>query len=475
MNKQSLVVTAETLYKSGDLEKAASLYSSAIAAEPNSYQLHVGLGKVLLKRGNLKAAISEYQQAIDLNPNDPSLHHQIAKILINTGQHESAEDHYRQAINLDNSCFIYYKELSEFLTRHRRWNEAGDMFLAALKVKKDRKERLNFGSFLFQNFTQDQASELAKYFYQIIEIDPKCYSAYKILSKLLASSGEIEASIDYCRKGYYSQLSHYHRKSRFLQRYPYEAGKPWNGDQSYGPNFTIVGPWKCATSSLYRYISQHPDVVPAYVKEIHFFNQNFHYGIDWYLAHFPPIPQGEVFISGEATPSYLSHRETPSRIFKSFPEVKPIAILRNPVDRTISHYNMALRYNLVKGDILDYTKPIIDRINSGRLEGKDIGRLDTGILGGSLYVSHLKRWLDFFPKDRLLILKMEDLSFTPEKSMDLVFDFLGLPDFKEGKYETVNQGAYDPADDEVRNLLSDLFKPFNQELEDLLDMKFDWF
>ena len=474
MNHQSLTVKAEALYKAGELEEAATLYSSAIASNPRSYQLHIGLGKVLLKKGKLKEAISEYKQAIDLNSDDPSLHYEIAKILVNTGQHENAEHHYRQAIHLDNSCFIYYKELGEFLTRSRRWNEAVDMFVAALKVKKNRQDRLNFGSFLFQNFTKDQASELAKYFYKIIEIDPECYSAYKILSKLLASSGKIEASVDYCQKGYYGQLYHYHRKSKFLQKYPYEVGKPWNGNTSYGPNFIIIGPWKCATSSLYRYIAQHPDVVPAYVKEIHFFNQNFDYGIDWYLAHFPPIPKGEVFISGEATPSYLSNREAPSRVFQSFPNAKLITILRNPVDRTISHYNMALRYNLVKGNILDYTQPIIDRINSGLLEGKDISSMDTGILGGSLYVSHIKRWLKFFPKTQLLVLKMEDLSFDIEKLMDSVFTFLNLPNFQEGKYETVNQGAYDPAENEVRELLSSFFKPFNQELEDFLDLKFNW-
>ncbi|MBN3958895.1 MAG: sulfotransferase domain-containing protein [Nostoc sp. NMS8] len=100
---------------------------------------------------------------------------------------------------------------------------------------------------------------------------------------------------------------------------------------------------KAGTSSLYYYLYQHPQILPASDKELHFFNKYFDLGVDWYLAHFPPLPVEEGFLTGEATPWYLGSYEVEKRVFQLFPKIKLIAILRNPVTRAISQYNMSLK------------------------------------------------------------------------------------------------------------------------------------
>ncbi|MCI5147305.1 MAG: sulfotransferase, partial [Candidatus Electrothrix sp. AR3] len=104
------------------------------------------------------------------------------------------------------------------------------------------------------------------------------------------------------------------------------------------PNFLVIGAQKSGTTSLFHYICQHPQVFENKSKEIHFFDHNYHCGANWYRSHFPLA--GKLMRNrclGEATPYYLCHPHAPSHIFDLLPRVKIIAILRDPVERAISH------------------------------------------------------------------------------------------------------------------------------------------
>ncbi|WP_159790882.1 sulfotransferase family protein [Sodalinema gerasimenkoae] len=103
-------------------------------------------------------------------------------------------------------------------------------------------------------------------------------------------------------------------------------------------DFIILGAQKAGTSSLYAYMAQHPDIVPALRKEVEFWSWKFYRGLDWYFAHFPQIPEGSHLQTGEACPGYLDFYETAERLRETLPHVKLIVLLRNPVDRAISHY-----------------------------------------------------------------------------------------------------------------------------------------
>src|SRR5690606_12836808 len=70
------------------------------------------------------------------------------------------------------------------------------------------------------------------------------------------------------------------------------------------PDFLIIGAQKCGTTSLYRYLIQHPQIEPAIKKEIHYFDLNYNKPIQWYLNQFPALKTQSDRITGEATPYY---------------------------------------------------------------------------------------------------------------------------------------------------------------------------
>ena len=111
------------------------------------------------------------------------------------------------------------------------------------------------------------------------------------------------------------------------------------------PNYLILGVHKSGTSSLYYNLIKHPNVLPAAVKEIHYFN--LYYGsTGWYRANFPTKKEMEKITSknqtcriGESTPQYLFHPLVPQRVKALIPDAKFLVVLRNPIDRAFSHYN----------------------------------------------------------------------------------------------------------------------------------------
>jgi hypothetical protein len=111
------------------------------------------------------------------------------------------------------------------------------------------------------------------------------------------------------------------------------------------PSFLVIGGVKCGTTALHRYLCDHPKIVPAWDKEIHFFDQNVSYierGPNWYHAKFPPpFRLGVGRQTFEATPSYLyQFPRCAERIYNYDPRLKLIVLLRAPVERAYSHWKM---------------------------------------------------------------------------------------------------------------------------------------
>ncbi len=102
------------------------------------------------------------------------------------------------------------------------------------------------------------------------------------------------------------------------------------------PNFLIVGAAKAGTTALAAYLGAHPQVFMSQEKELHFFDDHYSRGLEWYAQQFQPV-HGEVAV-GEATPTYMIEEKALERMAAVIPQAKLIAILRNPVDRAYSHY-----------------------------------------------------------------------------------------------------------------------------------------
>lgn len=248
------------------------------------------------------------------------------------------------------------------------------------------------------------------------------------------------------------------------------------------PDFLIVGTQKGGTTSLFNYLIQHPQVLSPLRKELKFFDSNFFRGLSWYRAHFPLKSKlrAAQALTGEASPYYMYHPTAPERIQSALPSVKIIAILRNPVDRAYSHYQHMVR---VGREDLSFEQAL--EAEPERLAGEaekiaadpaypQYRHIQYSYLERGRYVDQVQKLSRLFPKENILILKSEDLYTEPANIMSATFTFLGLH-FKPGKYEVFKQGTYKGGmEPKTRQKLVETFRPYNQQLYDLLGMKFDW-
>ena len=96
---------------------------------------------------------------------------------------------------------------------------------------------------------------------------------------------------------------------------------------------------KCGTTSLYRYLALHPQIAMSQRKELDFFktDADFAKGLEWYSAQFPD----DSGVRGEASPNYSKFHifpGVPDRMRSVLPDIKLIYLVRNPVERAVSHY-----------------------------------------------------------------------------------------------------------------------------------------
>ena len=178
------------------------------------------------------------------------------------------------------------------------------------------------------------------------------------------------------------------------------------------PDFVVVGAMRSGSTSLYRYLADHPDVFMPATKELRFFERNYDQGIEWYRSQFDPGAHATV--RGEASPQYLASQEAMERLARHVPGVKGIAVLRHPVDRAYSHYQMGVERH---GE--DRTWPQV-------VEDELAGRGDTAYLARSRYAGQLERAIDLLGADRLLTLCFEHLRDEPDREFLAVCRFLGI-------------------------------------------------
>jgi len=254
------------------------------------------------------------------------------------------------------------------------------------------------------------------------------------------------------------------------------------------PDFLIIGAARSGTTSLYQYLIQHPSVIPAIGKEVYFFDKKFDKGINWYKSFFPTKlsksrlenKQKRNCLTGEATPRYLHYPHTPNRVFELIPNVKLIVLLRNPIDRAYSHYQMEVGSDNEELPFEDAIEQEEKRITDDmkKMESDEnfysVYFYRKSYLTRGIYVDQLKRWFEYFPREQFLILKSEDFySKTPEVYQQ-VLDFLGLSKFELNSFKAHRMRKYSAISTETRKKLSDYFRPYNEQLYQLLGRNFDW-
>ena len=179
------------------------------------------------------------------------------------------------------------------------------------------------------------------------------------------------------------------------------------------PTFVGIGAQKCASTWLYRVLQDHPDVYVSEEKELNFFSYHFDRGYQWYQKHFGGREEQKVF--GEISPSYFTESDVPRRVFEYRQDMKIIVSFRDPVQRALSNHRHEVR---------------VGHLNSGDIS------FEAGLANNPMYVqqgcyaTHLKRWLEYFPSDRIFSVLMEDIQADPLGVARRLYEFVDVdPDF----------------------------------------------
>ena len=249
-----------------------------------------------------------------------------------------------------------------------------------------------------------------------------------------------------------------------------------------GPDFIVIGAMRSGTSTLYNCLKQHPYILSAMKKEIHYFDipRNFEKGIHWYNSQFPK--KGRSFITGEATPSLLFFKDAPKKVKQLFPNIKLIAILRDPVARAFSHYKKILygsRHldaSKTPKNVENKTFEIALQLEEARIKSDHRAAHKFSYFGRGKYSDQLKNWFKFFPKEQFHIIIFEEFITNPEKHVNEVFRFLGLPEHKILSYENKNPSHLPDLKMKAQTVakLKRLYKPYNEELSKLLGRELPW-
>jgi hypothetical protein len=256
------------------------------------------------------------------------------------------------------------------------------------------------------------------------------------------------------------------------------------------PGYLIIGAQRAGTTSLHRYLTQHPAVgTMLRTKGVHFFDSpDYVKGMAWYAAHFPSRSYGwwvrrrtgAALLTGEASPYYLFHPSVPARVATQLPGVKLIVLLRDPVQRAYSHY----QHEVARGfETLGFEEAIErepERL-TGEAERLLADPLATSFshqhhsyLARGFYAEQLTAWWAHVPAEQMLVLSSERFFADPAAAFRRVLDFLGLPPFTPSAYERHNAHTYGRMGQGVRQRLAAYFREPNRRLYAALGSDLGW-
>ena len=256
------------------------------------------------------------------------------------------------------------------------------------------------------------------------------------------------------------------------------------------PDYLIVGAQRCGTTSLQQYLVQHPWITSARLaKGVHYFDTNYHRGLDWYRSHFHTAAsqrvreqlRGGTLRVGDASPYYLFHPAGPERIASTLPGVQVVVLLRDPVARAYSHYLHEVRRGFEDLSFADALAAEPQRL-AGEAERlrRDPGYRSRAHQHHSYaargrYAEQLERLTAVIPPERVLVLESEAFFADPESAYLRTLDFLGVPRWSPPAFTRENANRYPR--DVPRGVLDELragFAESNARLNAFLGRRLSW-
>ena len=294
-------------------------------------------------------------------------------------------------------------------------------------------------------------------------------------------------------------------------------------------HFFVLGAQKAGTTSLYKYMRQHPQIMPSHPKETRCMNHNYIESDPYCATYFATKRFRDIYpnyITGDFSPGYIYAERVIPRVKRSFPNARFIVSLRDPIERAFSQYKMNRRNAkldsnstfdslciselevLRKVGLLRHWTfpPEFYRSNSQRLtesrmlemymlasvnstefaenfaspsmikswwklqanrEGK--GNLRTG-----LYALQLRSWMKAFPREQFLVISSNEMSRDTNGVMKRIHAHVGVPHVPLNDTDPTNTAAEHSTEnpeisDQMRQILVKLFSPFDEMIATVLE------
>ena len=220
------------------------------------------------------------------------------------------------------------------------------------------------------------------------------------------------------------------------------------------PDFLGIGTQKGGTTTLHRLLREHPQIFLPEFKEVHFFSLHSEKPTSWYASHYKNAKKD--MIKGDITPLYIFDPKSPGLIKKVLPNVKIIALLRDPVERTLSQIYHSKRHGFEPLNPADALKMEKERLENGN----EYSFQKHSYLARSRYIEQLERYEKLFPRENILIIKSEKFFANESTSWIQIQQFLGL----EIKPTPPTMPKANPGKGEARNVDPKLKQWLREEL-----------
>lgn len=246
------------------------------------------------------------------------------------------------------------------------------------------------------------------------------------------------------------------------------------------PGFFILGAQKAGTSALFAILAQNRQLSAPVRKELHYFDDEgrFERGPDWYACRFPP-PKADApeLVTYEATPCYLFFPQVAQRIHAAFPEAKLVVVLRDPVRRAYSAWNMRSQFKDHPRFAHRYDPRSFEEAVEKELQDGSLSTPLSDYLARGDYAPQLERYFRLFPRERILVVNYRDLQSDQLGTVNRICAFVGVPPMVGD--ERVLLGRYNerpysrPIPEAMQERLHRHFAPLHARLEALLGHPMD--
>lgn len=254
------------------------------------------------------------------------------------------------------------------------------------------------------------------------------------------------------------------------------------------PAVVIAGAQRSGTTTLFRLLEAHPNLVrPTLSKGTGYFDDNYHRGPRWYLAHFPlrrpswlRRGRGDRLATFECSGYYMFHPLAPGRIAHDLPDARVVVMVRDPVERAYS----AHRHELARGyETLPFEEAVV--LESDRLDGEEsrlreepgytsFSHRHHGYLARSEYAAQVGRLIDALGHDRVYVLDADEFFADPAREFIKLQEWLGLSVWVPPVVARWNAQPREPLTADQRDTLRHHFASHDAELARLIGRAPAW-